>query len=101
MQGQAHNMVDLGAPHLALGDLGNDLVAQFYRWKALAEENDGALTFFDKWDGKALKLKAAATNNKMSQHASFSVVNDRDRGCIDKILRKNISPKIKCKVRIL
>ena len=28
MQGQAHNIDDLGAPHLALGDLGDDLVAQ-------------------------------------------------------------------------
>ena len=46
-------MDDLGAPHLALGDLGDDLVAHFYRWKALAEGNDVALPFFDKWDGKA------------------------------------------------
>ena len=79
MQGQAHNMDDLGAPHLALGDLGNDLVAHFYRWKALAEGNDGALPFFDKWDGKALKFKAAATDSKMSQHASFSFVDNRER----------------------
>jgi hypothetical protein len=39
---------------------------------------------------------------------TFAVVNrvisadvDATRGCIDKILRKNISPKIKCKVCIL
>lgn len=43
MQGQAHNVDDLGAPHLALGDLGDDLVAHFYKWKTSAEKNDGAL----------------------------------------------------------
>ena len=79
MQGQAHNVDDLGAPHLALGDLGDDLVAHFYRWKASAEGNDRALPFFSKRDGNAMNFKATATGDEMSQHATFSVVDDRER----------------------
>lgn len=76
MQGQAHNVDDLGAPHLAIGDLGDDLVAHFYKWKNAAVKNDGALPFFSKWDGKMLNFKAASTEREMSQDASFSVVDD-------------------------
>ncbi|KAL7532953.1 hypothetical protein ACHAXR_004954, partial [Thalassiosira sp. AJA248-18] len=78
MQGQAHNVDDLGAPHLALGDLGDDLVSHFYKWKASAEKNDGALPFFAKWDGKAMDFKAAVTDKEMSQETSFSVVDDKE-----------------------
>lgn len=78
MQGQAHNIDDLGAPHLALGDLGDDLISQFYKWKASAEENDGALPFFSRWDGKAMNFKAAANDQEMSQDVSFSVVDDKE-----------------------
>lgn len=78
MQGQAHNVDDLGAPHLALGDLGDDLVAHFYKWKTSAEKNDGALPFFSKWDGKAMDFKAAITEKDMSQETSFSVVDDKE-----------------------
>ena len=77
MQGQAHNIDDLGAPHLALGDLGDDLVAHFYKWKSAAEKNDGSLPFFSKWDSKALVFKAATAEHEMSQDASFSVLDDK------------------------
>ena len=79
MQGQAHNVDDLGAPHLALGDLGDDLVAHFYKWKAAAEKNDGRLPFFSKWDGRKMDFQAAATGAEMSQDTSFRVVDDRER----------------------
>ena len=67
------------APHLALGDLGDDLVSHFYRWKDAAESNDGALPYFSKWDGKSLAFKAAATDNEISQDTQFAVVDDRER----------------------
>lgn len=78
MQGQAHNVDDLGAPHLALGDLGDDLVAHFYKWKKAAERNDGSLPFFSKWDGRAMDFKAAKSDREMSQATSYSVVDDRE-----------------------
>ena len=78
MQGQAHNVDDLGAPHLALGDLGDDLVSHFYKWKNSAEKNDGSLPFFSQWDGKTLDFKAAVTDKEMAQETSFSVVDDKE-----------------------
>ena len=77
MQGQAHNVDDLGAPHLALGDLGDDLVAHFYKWKAAAEKNDGSLPFFSKWTSD-MGFEAAVTENQMSQDSTFSVVDDKE-----------------------
>lgn len=67
------------APHLALGDLGDDLVSHFYRWKQSAEQNDGALPYFSKWDGKSLNFKAAVTDNEISQDTQFAVVDDGER----------------------
>ena len=69
----------LRAPHLALGDLGDDLVSHFYRWKHSAEKNDGALPYFSKWDGKSLNFKAAVTDNEVSQDTQFAVVDDGER----------------------
>lgn len=78
MQGQAHNVDDLGAPHLALGDLGDDLVQKFYRWKASAEENDGSLPYFAEWKkkGKDLQFQAAREEKDVSSETSFNVIDD-------------------------
>lgn len=79
MQGQAHNVDDLGAPHLAMGDLGDDLVQSFYKWKNYAVKNDGVLPFFSKWNnGKALNFKAATTEKDMSTETTFAVVDDAE-----------------------
>ena len=79
MQGQAHNVDDLGAPHLSLGGLGDDLVQHFYRYKNAAVKNDGALPFFSEWkDGKKVNFKPAATEREQSSETSFSVVDDRE-----------------------
>ena len=69
----------VSAPHLALGDLGDDLVSHFYRWKNSAEKNDGALPYFSKWDGKSLDFKAAVTDNEISQDTQFAVIDDGER----------------------
>ncbi|KAL7554126.1 hypothetical protein ACHAWF_017544 [Thalassiosira exigua] len=79
MQGQAHNCDDLGAPHLAVGDLGDDLVAHFYKWKGAAEENDGSLPFFSRWDGNGLAFKAATDEREVSRDTTFGVVDDGQR----------------------
>ena len=77
MQGQAHNVDDLGAPHLALGGLGDDLVQHFYRWKNAAETNDGALPFFSEWKGgRELNFKPASKETEMSSETSFAVLDD-------------------------
>ena len=78
MQGQAHNIDDLGAPYLVMGDLSDNLVAHFYRWKNDAKKNNGGLPLFSKWDGKAMEISAATTAQEMSQGSSHSVVNDQE-----------------------
>jgi len=73
---------DLGTPHLARGDLGDDLVQSLYKWKSYAGKNDEALPFFSKWEvGKDLTFKAAIIEKDMSSETSFAVVDDGE--CVD------------------
>jgi hypothetical protein len=77
MQGQAHNIDDLGAPHLKVGALGDDLVKLFYKWKAEAVANDGGLPYFatDGWKGaKNRKPKSAG---EVARQENFAVRDDQ------------------------
>jgi len=81
MQGQAHNVDDLGAPHLAIGALGDDLVQKFYRYKDSAVKNDGALPFFSKWRStrRELEFQAATTEAEVATEQNFQIVDDGER----------------------
>lgn len=48
MQGQAHNVEDLGAKHVNRPGLGDDLISEFYRWRDQALAADGD-PYFTKW----------------------------------------------------
>jgi len=48
MQGQAHNIDDLGAARIERGGLGDDIIARFYDWRAAATKNAGK-PFFGRW----------------------------------------------------
>jgi len=55
MQGQAHNIDDLGAPNWKALGAGDDLIVKFWRWKRAALENDQITSeYFTRWDGTKL-----------------------------------------------
>jgi nitrite reductase/ring-hydroxylating ferredoxin subunit len=81
MQGQAHNVDDLGAPHLAIGDLGDDVVQKFYKWKEAAVKNDGALPYFSRWHTPkkgSLEFKGASDISQAAAEENFVVRDDRE-----------------------
>jgi len=51
MQGQAHNIEDLGAPHLNRPGLGDDLIADFYSWRQAALKAEGN-PYFMQWGNR-------------------------------------------------
>ena len=59
MQGQAHNIDDLGAPNWKRLSTGDDLIVRFWNWKrdALAAD-DLASEWYTKWDGTPLSAEA-------------------------------------------
>jgi methyltransferase (TIGR00027 family) len=81
MQGQAHNIDDLGAPHLAVGDLGDDVVAKFYKWKDAAVKNDGNLPYFSRWTSPKkghLDYNGASDVSQVAEKERFVVRDDRE-----------------------
>ena len=52
MQGQAHNIEDLGYPNVNRAGLGDDLINEFYNWRKRAFAAEGN-PYFKKWGGKA------------------------------------------------
>jgi len=71
MQGQAHNINDLGAPNYGQLGTGDDLIVKFWEWKREASSNDaggaeavsaaavdGSPEYFTRWDGSAVEMEA-------------------------------------------
>jgi len=70
MQGQAHNINDLGAPNYAALGTGDDLIVKFWEWKRQASRNDfgaeavsaaavdGSPEYFTRWDGSQVEMEA-------------------------------------------
>ena len=55
MQGQAHNIDDLGAPNWRARSTGDDLIVKFWKWKRAALERDGFQTeYYTRWDGSTI-----------------------------------------------
>lgn len=55
MQGQAHNIDDLGAPNWEALGTGDDLIVRFWKWKKEALKHDGIATeWFTRWDGSKI-----------------------------------------------
>jgi len=54
MQGQAHNIDDLGAPQWKKTSLGDDLIIRFWEWNRQAEEREGK-PYFTRWDGSVVE----------------------------------------------
>merc|ERR1719197_1685616 len=55
MQGQAHNIDDLGAPNWKAASTGDDLIIKFWKSYQRALENDGfASEYFTRYDGSLL-----------------------------------------------
>ena len=50
MQGQAHNIEDLGYPNVNRAGLGDDLINEFYNWRKRAFAAEGN-PYFKKWGG--------------------------------------------------
>jgi len=59
MQGQAHNIDDLGAPNWDKLSTGDDLIVKFWKWKREALQTDEqASEWYTKWDGAAVSEEA-------------------------------------------
>merc|ERR1719198_1628567 len=59
MQGQAHNIDDLGAPNWKKLSTGDDLIIKFWNWKRDALDADGQVNeYYSKWDGSPLPKAA-------------------------------------------
>ena len=55
MQGQAHNIDDLGAPNWRATGAGDDLIIKFWKWKRQALKNDDTdAEYYQRWDGITL-----------------------------------------------
>jgi len=55
MQGQAHNIDDLGAPNWRALGAGDDLIVKFWRWKRAALDGDGLESeYYSRWDGSSI-----------------------------------------------
>ena len=55
MQGQAHNIDDLGAVNWHGKSTGDDLIVKYWKWVFAARENDGfASEYYTRWDGSTL-----------------------------------------------
>ena len=55
MQGQAHNIDDLGSPNWRALGTGDDLIVKFWKWKRDALRQDGMSSeWFTRWDGSTL-----------------------------------------------
>jgi len=60
MQGQAHNIDDLGAPNWKALGAGDDLIVKFWKWKRAALETDGISSeYYSRWDGSRVDQAAA------------------------------------------
>ena len=72
MQGQAHNINDLGAPNYDQLGTGDDLIVKFWQWKraasardagsaeaVLAAHVDSAPEYFTRWDGSTVEVAQA------------------------------------------
>lgn len=57
MQGQAHNIDDLGAPQWQKTSLGDDLIIRFWEWNRKAEASEGK-PYFTRWDGSNVESAA-------------------------------------------
>jgi len=58
MQGQAHNVDDLGAPNWRKLSVGDDLIVKFWKWKRDALQADGLSSeYFTKWDGSSISAE--------------------------------------------
>jgi len=56
MQGQAHNIDDLGAPNWQALGTGDDLIVKFWKWKREALGFDGVESeWYTRWDGSAIE----------------------------------------------
>jgi len=61
MQGQAHNIDDLGAPNWRSLGTGDDLIVRFWKWKRAALQGDGVGSeYFTRWDGTHVDMEEAA-----------------------------------------
>jgi O-methyltransferase involved in polyketide biosynthesis len=55
MQGQAHNIDDLGAPNWQATSTGDDLILRFWKWKQQALRGDSVGSeYYTRWDGSAI-----------------------------------------------
>ena len=55
MQGQAHNIDDLGAPNWQALGAGDDLIVKFWKWKRAALEADETSSeYYKRWDGSTI-----------------------------------------------
>lgn len=86
MQGQAHNIDDLGAARIERGGLGDDIIARFYDWRAAATKNAGK-PFFGRWAtssrGAAVASSAqpaAASPYAAATPPAYQVADDQIRG---------------------
>ena len=62
MQGQAHNIEDLGALNVNRAGLGDDLINEFYNWRKRAFKAEGN-PYFKKWGSE--KKKGTGTCTKV------------------------------------
>ena len=55
MQGQAHNIDDLGSPNWKALGAGDDLIVKFWKWKRAALDADGiGSEYYTRWDGSTI-----------------------------------------------
>jgi len=65
MQGQAHNIDDLGAPNWNALGTGDDLIVKFWKWKKRALETDGmTCEYYTRWDGSSLDPHVMQQNSR-------------------------------------
>jgi len=80
MQGQAHNINDLGAPNYGQLGTGDDLIVRFWEWKRAASQNDaggadavraaavdGSPEYFTRWDGSAVEMEVGVEARLLSE----------------------------------
>ena len=71
MQGQAHNIEDLGYPNVNRAGLGDDLINEFYNWRKRAFAAEGN-PYFKKWGGK--QPAAAAAPRQQTEGAAAATL---------------------------
>ena len=70
MQGQAHNIEDLGALNVNRAGLGDDLINEFYNWRKRAFKAEGN-PYFKKWGSEKKKGGAKQRKAAAASGASF------------------------------